>query len=251
MTPQSAPAPSTSAFWLNFPNDDPGTPRMELGPDLDNVWLQRLLGTISGKVVLELGCGSGDRAVWLAQQGAKVIAVDPSADHIVAGRRLAEQQGVSVEFHHGDLAEIPFVRAERIDVALSVYALSRTPELGRVFRQVHRVLRQEAPLLISLPHPTALQCRVEGTAVGVVRRSDDPEPVRWQVAGQPNKGGSMIAHRTTDVFGALRSSNFRVDTVLEPMAAPLAPGTERSPYWSPLFDWVPSTLVIRGRKEGT
>ena len=38
----------------------------------------QLLGTVEGTRILDLGCGTGRNAVALAQQGAKVLAVDPS-----------------------------------------------------------------------------------------------------------------------------------------------------------------------------
>ena len=46
----------------------------------------RLLGPVRGKRVLELGCGAGDTAVRFAQQGATVIGVDSSAEHIASAR---------------------------------------------------------------------------------------------------------------------------------------------------------------------
>ena len=45
------------------------------------------------------------------------------------------------------------MRADTVDVAVSIYALGAVDDLDRVFRQVHRVLRPEAPFVFSLPHP--------------------------------------------------------------------------------------------------
>ena len=47
---------------------------------------------------LDMGCGTGGNAVWLAKQGWQVTAVDYSQVAIDMGRRLAAEQGVSVEF---------------------------------------------------------------------------------------------------------------------------------------------------------
>src|SRR5688500_8469656 len=48
-----------------------------------------LLGDVTGKTVLEFGCGDGMNTVMLAKRGAKVIAFDISADS------LSWQQSVS------------------------------------------------------------------------------------------------------------------------------------------------------------
>jgi SAM-dependent methyltransferase len=145
----------------------------------------RLIGHVAGKRVLELGCGPGSAAVDLALQGAKVIAVDTDEGRLAAVRRAAEGAETKVELHHGDVADLAFLRADTIDAVFSDLVLAEVPDLPRVFRQAHRILRPEAPLVFSLPHP--------GT-------------------GGDAGGGRSIS----DVFMALIRTNFRVDHMLEP-----------------------------------
>lgn len=52
---------------------------------------------------LDLGCGSGRHAVWLARQGWRVAAVDFSATGVEHGRRLAARHGVEVSWHVADV----------------------------------------------------------------------------------------------------------------------------------------------------
>ena len=47
---------------------------------------------------LEIGCGTGVNAVWLAQQGWQVTAVDYSEVAVEKGKQLAAEKGVNVEF---------------------------------------------------------------------------------------------------------------------------------------------------------
>ena len=54
---------------------------------------------------LELGCGTGTNAVWLAQQGFAVTAIDVSPSAIERARERAEKAGVSVRFLAGDLRD--------------------------------------------------------------------------------------------------------------------------------------------------
>ena len=123
------------------------------GPDIPTEADLRLLGRLEGKRVLELGCGGGPISVAMTKQGAKVIAVEASAEQIGHARRLCEREEVAVELHQGDLADLAFVRADTIDLVVSVYAL------GMVRRPRPRVppgapvLRPEVPFVLSLPHP--------------------------------------------------------------------------------------------------
>jgi SAM-dependent methyltransferase len=215
------------------------------GPDIATDDELRLLGDVDGKRVLDLGCGAGQAAITLAARGAKVIGVDPSADRLAAAREAADAHEVKIELHQSDLAELAYVRADSIDLVVSAYALATVPNLDRVFRQVHRVLRPEMHLVFSLPHPVfALVDPAGNDPMRIRRRYWDPAPRPFD----DTPGGDADHPRTIhEVFTGLGRANFRVDTLLEP--PPVAEG-RRSPYWSEVVKWLPTTLVVRARKEG-
>jgi SAM-dependent methyltransferase len=56
---------------------------------------------------IELGCGTGTNAIWLAQQGFEVVAVDISPLAIQRAREKALVAGVSVVFLQADITELP------------------------------------------------------------------------------------------------------------------------------------------------
>jgi len=236
--------PTTAVSTLAFPQGaafDPSAVR--LGPGLTDDSIERLVGSGDGRRVLELGCGDGSNAVALARQGARVIVVDSSAARLAVARANAEANDVRVEFHHADLADLAFVRADQIDVCLAVYSLTEVADVSRVFRQVERVLRTEAHFVISLPHP--LEYMAEGDpdqdGVRLLRSAFD----RSRVA-VPGSSTAIEPHRITDIFTTLTRSNFRVDALLEPPMDASAEGG----FASPVHEWVPATFIIRGRKQG-
>lgn len=215
-----------------------------MGPGLDTDTTSRLIGSLDGKRVLELGCGTGANAVAMTRAGARVIVVEPILRRLAEARALAEVAEVKIEFHHGDFADLAFVRGDQVDLAISSYGLVATEDLGRVFRQVHRVLRSEAPLVISLPHPAAIGHQFEGGGGPMMIRTQfDATTVSWE---SDDQSGVIIPQRLADVFTMLTRSDFRVDTLLEPMALETAAG----PYWTPLGEWMPLSVIYRGRKLG-
>ena len=152
------------------------------GPDIVDESALRLIGNVDGKRVLELGGGSGHNGVTLAKQGAHVIVVDPSHRRLERIRGLCDEEEVRIELHQSDLAELAFVRAETIDLVVSVFALGSVADLDRVYRQVHRVLRRESPFVFSLPHP-AFALTQGGTYF-------DHMPRSWQTRRGIRRGGS-------------------------------------------------------------
>ncbi len=225
----------------------PGVDAVAYGPDIGTEEDFRLLGgNITGKRVLELGCGAGQNLVAMAKQGAHAIGLDFSAEQLAGARRLAERENVKIELHKGDLAELVFLRAESIDLVFSAYALGLVTDLNRVFRQAHRVLRQGAAIVFSMPHPAShLIDDDDPSQPLLIRRSYfDRTTVSYDWEGLPL---SAHHHTFSDLFTGLCRANFRVDTVLEP--EPMADG-HRTPHWRDAYRWVPRTIILRARKEG-
>lgn len=190
----------------------------------------RLIGDLDGRRVLELGCGAGHNAIRMAQHGARVIAVEPSGEQIQRARDAADRAGVKVEFHHGELADLAFLRAEGIDVAMSAYGFGGLDDVARLIRQVHRVLKQEAPLIISLPHPALTMIHPAAADPLHIRRSwFDTSPT------------------VAELFTLLSRNNYRVDVMAEPAAS-----AERPPAsgWADVLRYVPPTMILRARKQG-
>ena len=227
----------------SFPAGAEDGPASALGPDLDPELCSRLLGSVEGKRVLELGAGTGRMAVALAAAGAKVITVDPSMERVADARDVAEQSGTKIEYHHGDFADLAFVRGDQIDLVIAAYSLAAVDDLGRVFRQVNRVLRNEATFVISLPHPLALMTSIADGSPRLTRTAFDTSTISWNVDGET---GIVHPHQLGDIVTTLWRSNFRVDTMLEPR--PMI-GDGPSPHWTPLGEWIPTSVLIRSRKQ--
>lgn len=230
---------ATAATW----NRDPVAPEQPVevryGPDIGTEADLRLLGPVADKRVLELGCGSGRCSVAFAAQGAHAIAIDFAPEQLAAARRLSERDGVKVELHEGDLADLAFVRAESVDIVFSTYALSLVEDINRVFRQVHRVLKEGAPFVFSVMHPASVMLDDQPDQPPIVRRSYfDKSRIDYDADRAPF---AAYVHTISDLFSGLSRANFRVDLLLEPEPQRLRGA--RPP-------WLPPTLIVRARKEG-
>lgn len=75
---------------------DTGQPSKELQRTIQEV------GIVPGRTI-ELGCGTGTNAIWLAQQGFEVTAVDFSSLALEKARHKATEAGVRIQFLEVDV----------------------------------------------------------------------------------------------------------------------------------------------------
>ncbi len=67
-----------------------------------NQFVERHLADLEPGEAIDLGAGEGRNAVWLAQKGWTVTAVDFSTVGLEKGRQLAQDHNVTVDFVEGD-----------------------------------------------------------------------------------------------------------------------------------------------------
>lgn len=102
--------------------------------------LVRQVGIGRGEDVLDVACGTGNAALRAAAAGGKVVGVDLTPELFVAGRALAAEAGVAVEWVEGDAEDLPCAD-ESFDVVLSTFGVMFAPRHEVAARELVRVLR--------------------------------------------------------------------------------------------------------------
>ncbi|HVN62383.1 MAG TPA: class I SAM-dependent methyltransferase [Gaiellaceae bacterium] len=97
-------------------------------------------GVGPGEDVLDVACGTGNAALRAAQAGGTVIAVDLTPELFEAGRRLAAEAQVAIDWVQGDAEELPF-EDESFDVVLSTFGCMFAPRHAVTAQELARVLR--------------------------------------------------------------------------------------------------------------
>jgi SAM-dependent methyltransferase len=141
---------------------------------------------------VELGCGTGTNAVWLATQGFEVTALDLIPLAVEQARRRAEGAGVRAAFLVGDVLNPPGELAGPFDFVFDrgCYHVVRREDVGAYLRTLQ-----------SLTRPGTLALVLTGNA----REPHDPGP--------PVVSEEEIRAELGSVFKVVRLREFRFDQV--------------------------------------
>jgi SAM-dependent methyltransferase len=116
------------------------------------------LPDVTGKDVVELGCGTGYVGAWLKKLGAaRVVGVDPTPAQLETARRCNERFGLGLEFVEAFAEDVPLPDAA-FDLAVSEYGASIWADPGRWIPEAARLLRPGGELVFLRNSTLAILC---------------------------------------------------------------------------------------------
>ena len=202
-----------------------------------------VLGDVSGKDVLELGCGAAQWSILLAKQGARPVGLDNSERQLGHARRLMAEEGVDFPLVHSSAEDVPLPAAS-FDVVFCDHGAFTFGDPYKLMPEAARLLRPGGLLAFSMASAFVSVCDKDETVVPELQRDyfgmhelDDGEVVEYQLPY-----GEWIR--------LFRAHGFVVEDLIEPRPAEDATST----YWEPEErEWArrwPSESIWKARKAG-
>lgn len=93
-----------------------------------------ILGDVSGKTVVDIGCGGGLLSEEFARRGAEVIGVDLSPTAIDAAREHAGKSGLSIDYRNCAVKEL-VDKGETFDIVICAEMLEHVDDLKSTVRE--------------------------------------------------------------------------------------------------------------------
>jgi len=116
-----------------------------------NPCVEKLLGNVKDKRLLDAGCGEGYLARYYAKKGASVTGIDLSQSLIETSEKLTDE-GI-VDYRVDNVCNMESVPDDEFDIVLSNLVLLNIPCLDEAINEFHRVLKERGILVFSIVHP--------------------------------------------------------------------------------------------------
>jgi SAM-dependent methyltransferase len=115
--------------------------------------LDRLLGDLRDRSVLDLACGQGFLSRILARRGARVIGIDLSVGLLDRARAREATNPLGIVYVQDDATVLASQPDSRFDLVICRYALMDIPDLTATCRAVARVLEPSGRFVATITHP--------------------------------------------------------------------------------------------------
>ena len=187
--------------------------------------LDLLPSEMTGLHALEIGCGTGYVSSWMAQKGANVTGIDPTAVQIETAREMSEKHNLKINFLEAYGENLPFEDAS-FDFAISEYGSSLwsdpylwLPEASRVIRKGGKLVFLTNSIFFTLTCPDLEDGGPPGYEL--LRPYQGIHKVKW-----PDTPEETEFHLTHGKWiELLNSKGFRIDALHELSALPNANGS--------------------------
>lgn len=113
----------------------------------------RALDDVSGRAVLELGCGAAQWSIALAEDGARAVGIDLSTRQL----RHARRAGPDLALVQGSAEQLPFA-ADSFDLVFCDHGAMGFADPLRTVPEVARVLRPEGRFAFVIASPFLFMC---------------------------------------------------------------------------------------------
>lgn len=219
------------------------------------------MGDLSGKTVLDAGCGEGYNTRLLARSGARMTGVDLSERMIELARQEEQREPLGIRYEVASFSDLGIFNDASFDVVVSSMALMDGPDFEGAVKEIFRVLRSGGELMFSIIHPCFMTrgygwiCDEDENPVGItVSDCFDLQPFveRWRFSKAPGSENvepfavPRFPRTLSDYLNALIEAGFVLKRMKEPR--PSQEMCEKHPWLQKWRDHAAIFLYVRAVK---
>ena len=202
----------------------------------------RLLGDLTGKTVLEVGCGTGQSLLYLHKRGAAEIwGLDISQKQLLKTQHALAAQGVCATLVCSPMEAACGIPQAHFDTVVSIYGIGWTTDLDATFRRIASYLKPGGLFLFSWSHPIHKCVAAEGEDL-LFRKSCFDES--WYSVSVGGGRLSLSDRKLSTYLNALARAGFLIEEVVEQSDEALLDDSA----FGRKARMLPATFVVEARK---
>jgi SAM-dependent methyltransferase len=204
---------------------------------------------MSEMVALSVGCDSNEAAVEAARRGARIIVADPSEEALDGAFKDLARQGMTAELVVATPHDLQSIPEDSVDLVSAGSHITVIPDLARVFRELHRVLRPRGRLLLIVPHPLLSGGKsIAGNTGKAQWLTDDyfshgPQPMPTNLWKEDHVEVEPRLRTLEGYINPLLAAGFTIERVLEPKPDPRTKGLNNT-VWN-MYNRIPQLLIVK------
>lgn len=212
--------------------------------------LLSLAPDLSGKTVLDMGCGYGENCLAFSKMGAKrVVGIDISDKMLQVAR--TENMARNIFYNNKSMSKL-YEIDEKFDVIFSSLAVHYVEDFDKLTKDIYELLNDSGCLIFSQEHPftTAL------TTQNFWTNNEKGELIHYNLATYGLEGERKVTwfvdnvikyHRTmSSILNSLSKAGFVIEMMLEPI--PDETVMEKYPSYKKCIH-KPDFLLVKVKKE--
>lgn len=193
----------------------------------------QILPDVSGKDVVELGCGTAYFGSWFKRGGARrVVGIDVTPAQLDTARQLNEEFGLGLELIEANAEDVP-LPDESFDFAFSEYGASIWCDPALWIPEAARLLRPGGELVFM--RGTTLRTLCVPDTGKTTDRLARPQKGLYKLVWEDDDPGVEFQPGMADMLAILRDNGFQLVDFRELFAPEDA--TEHSYYDDPPIEW--------------
>lgn len=235
---------TNSLFWGTRGSDVIGTTPLPSYGGWISEEKQNLFGDVSGKRILEIGCGHGHSLQYLADRGASELwGMDLSEEQIEKSRQHLTKCGISAKLICSPMEEECGIPLEYFDYVYSVYGIGWTTDLEGTFCKIASYLKKGGTFIFSWSHPIH-KCVASENDMLIFKKCYYDES--WYSVSI-NGGVFSLSDRTMSTYiNALSKSGFLIEQMIEQPDEDVLQSNDGN--LPPKIKMLPGVFVIKAKK---
>jgi len=207
----------------------------------------RLFGDVSGKRILEIGCGNGQSLQYLGEREASELwGVDISEKQIEKATQHLQACGLSANLRCSPMEEECGLPTDYFDFVYSIYAIGWTTDLEGTFCRIASYLKKDGLFIFSWSHPIHKCVAAENNTL-VFKKSYFDES--WYSVSLDEGTLTLSDRKLSTYVNALANAGFAIEQMVEQSDDEIMQARDDNSDFANKAKMLPVTFVVKARKR--